>query len=176
MKNSYLALICGVLLFIVLSMAWCKPGPQTQTGLPSPTTTPVVGTSPATVAATSASPTTAPPTVSATQSQSPGLRKAAEKAVPAVVQVSVFDALGKLARTGTGFFISDDGKFVANRSLVEGGVNAIATTADDKIYNVTGVLAESPELDVAILKAEAKQVPFLPLNNVTAPEIGRAHV
>jgi TonB family protein len=91
-----------------------------------------------------------------------------------VVQVSVFDALGKLARTGTGFFISDDGKFVANRSLVEGGVNAIATTADDKIYNVTGVLAESPELGVAVLKAEAKQVPFLPLNNVATPDTGAA--
>jgi TonB family protein len=171
MKNSYLALICGVLLFIVLSMAWCKPRPQTQTtGLPS-ATTPLAGASPAMPSASTASPSAAP-TASVTQSQSSELRKAAEKTAPAVVQVSVFDALGKLARTGTGFFISDDGKFVASRSLVEGGVNAIATTADNKIYNVTGVLAESPELDVAVLKAEAKQVPFLPLNNVTTSDTG----
>ena len=175
MKNSYLALICGVLLFIVLSMAWCKPRPQTQTtGLPSPTTAPVAGTSPAMSAVSSSASPTPSATTPTNQSQAPALRKAAEKTAPAVVQVSVFDALGKLARTGTGFFISDDGKFVANRSLVEGGVNAIATTADNKIYNVTGVLAESPELDVAVLQAEAKQVPFLPLNKVTSPETGAA--
>ena len=68
--------------------------------------------------------------------------------------------------------MSDDGKFVTNRSLVEGGVNAIATTSDKKIHNVAGVLAESSELDLALLKAETKQVPFLPLNNVATPERG----
>jgi TonB family protein len=110
--------------------------------------------------------------VSATENQFPELRKAASKTAPAVIQVSVFDASGKLLRTGTGFFVSDDGKFVTNRSLVEEGVNAIATTADKKIHNVAGILAESPEFDVAVLKAEAKQVPFLPLNNVATPESG----
>jgi TonB family protein len=86
--------------------------------------------------------------------------------------VSVFDASGKLLRTGTGFFISEDGQFIASRSLVEGGVNAIANTADKKIYNVAGVLAESPELDLAVLKAETKQVPFLPLSKPVAAEDG----
>jgi TonB family protein len=171
MKNSYLALICGVLLFVILSMAWCKPRPQPQTpGSPSPTATASAFANP-----TAASPSSPPPVSSPKaikENQSSELRNAAEKTAPAVIQVSVFDASGKLLRTGTGFFIADDGKFVTNRSLVEGAVNAIATTADKKIHNVAGLLAESPELDVAILKAESKQVPFLPLNNVTMPENG----
>jgi len=61
---------------------------------------------------------------------------------------------------------------VAPRALVEGGVNAIASTADKKIHNVTGVLAESSDLELALLKAETKPARFLPLNNVNTPDAG----
>jgi TonB family protein len=173
MKNSYLALICGVLLFIVLSMAWCKPQPKSQpSATPSPNASPSMSTSP------TASPVLSP-TAAATPSasvvraiQSGELRKVADRVAPAVILVSVFDASGKPLRTGTGFFISDDGKFVTNLNLVEGGVNAIANTADKKIHNVAGIVMESPELDLAVLKAEAKQVSFLSLNKAAAPEAG----
>jgi len=165
MKNSYLALICGVLLFVVLSMAWCRPQTTPQAGASPPPETPP----PTPIATPSPSPT-ASPSASPTESQSAELRKAASKAASAVVLVSVFNASGQLLRTGTGFFVSNDGKFITNRHLVEGGVNAVAKTADDKIYNVAGVLAESSDLDLALLKADTKQVSSLPLNNVTTPE------
>ena len=165
MKNSYLALICGVLLFVVLSMAWCQPRTTPQAGASPPPETP----SPNPIVTPSPSPTVSPRT-SPTESQPTELRKAASKAAPAVVLVSVFDASGQLLRTGTGFFVSNDGRFVTNRHLVEGGVNAVAKTADDKIYNVAGVLAESSDLNLALLKADTKQVASLPLNNVTTPE------
>ena len=165
MKNSYLALICGVLLFVVLSMAWCQPQTTPQASASPPPETPP----PTPIATPSPSPTVSP-SASPTESQSTELRKAASKAVPAVVLVSVFDASGQLLRTGTGFFVSSDGKFVTNQHLVEGGVNAVAKTADDKIYNVAGVLAESSDFDLALLKADTKQVSSLPLNNVTTPE------
>jgi TonB family protein len=172
MKNSYLALICGALLFIVLSMAWCKPQPKSQPDAsPPPGVSPSMSTSP--TAAPVLSPTArATPSASASAIQSGELRKVADKVGPAVILMSVFDASGKLLRTGTGFFISDDGTFVTNRNLVEGGVNAIANTADKKIHNVAGVLMESPELDLAVLKADAKPVPFLALNKAAAPEPG----
>jgi TonB family protein len=165
MKNSYLALICGVLLFIVLSMAWCQPHTTPQAGASPPPETP-----PPTPMATASSSPTVSPSASPTETQSAELRKAASKAAPAVVLVSVFDASGQLLRTGAGFFISSDGRFVTNRHLVEGGVNAVAKTADNKIYNVAGVLAESSDLDLALLKADTKQVSTLPLNTVTTPE------
>ena len=172
MKNSYLALICGVLLFIVLSMAWCKPQPTSQpAAAPSPSAAPSMSASSTATPVSSPTPT-ATPSASASAIQSGELRKVADKVAPTVILVSVFDASGKLLRTGTGFFISDDGKFVTTRSLVEGGVNAIANTADKKIHNVAGVLVDSPELDLAVLKADAKPVPFLPLNKTSAPEPG----
>jgi len=165
MKNSYLALICGVLLFIVLSMAWCQPHMTPQAGASPPPETP-----PPTPMATPSSSPTVSPSASPTETQSAELRKAASKAAPAVVLVSVFDVSGQLLRTGAGFFVSSDGRFVTNRHLVEGGVNAVAKTADNKIYNVAGVLAESSDLDLALLKADTKQVSTLPLNTVTTPE------
>lgn len=172
MKNTYLALICGVLLFIILSMAWCQPRSTTTSS-----TTPSATVPPSTVPSATAAPALSPapavsPSASPAESQSAELRKAASKAAPSVILVSVFDASGQLLRTGTGFFVSDDGKFVTNRHLVEGGVNAVVKTADDKIYNVAGVLAESPDVDLAVLKADTKQVPPLPLNNITTPESG----
>jgi TonB family protein len=172
MKNSYLALICGILLFVVLSMAWCQPrSTSTSSTTPSPIVSPP--TPPTLTAAPALSPApSAAPSASPTEAASAELRNAARKAAPAVVLVSVFDASGNLLRTGAGFFVSDDGKLVANRHLVEDGVNAIAKTADDKIYNVAGVLAESTELDIALLQAETKRVPSLPLNKVATPESG----
>jgi TonB family protein len=75
--------------------------------------------------------------------------------------VSVFDAKGNLLRTQSGFFISPDGRFVTTERTVEGGINAVAKTADGGIYNVSGILAASKALDLAILQADVKQVAFL---------------
>lgn len=170
MKNTYLALICGVLLFVILSMAWCQPQSTSPTASTTPSATAPSAT-PASAPAVTPSPSIAP-SASPTETQSTELRKAASKAAPAVVLVSVFDASGQLLRTGAGFFVSNDGKFVTNRRLIEGGVNAVAKTADDKIYNVAGVLAESSDVDLALLKADIKQTASLPLNNVKTPESG----
>ena len=176
MKNSYLALICGVILFIILSMSWCQPRSTTTQVAGSPTPSPSPTTTVPTVTAAVSPQASVSPTPVATASvvepASAELRKAASKTAPAVVLLTVFDVSGKLLRTGTGFFVSSDGRFITSRNLVDGGANAIVTTADKKIYNVIGVLAESPELDLAIGKAETKQVPFLPLDKVTALETG----
>lgn len=106
----------------------------------------------------------------------PGLDLAtlAKDTGPAVILVSVFDSSGNLTTTGTGFFVADNGRFVTSARLIAGGVNAVAKTADGKIYNVAGILAASSALDLAVLKADAKSVPFLPLNPA-APQPG-AHV
>jgi TonB family protein len=83
---------------------------------------------------------------------------------PAVFWFTVFDSSGKLLRTETAFFVSGDGKFITTAHAIEGGVNAVAKMADGRIYNVSGVLAASTTLDLAVLQADAKYVPFLTLN------------
>jgi TonB family protein len=83
---------------------------------------------------------------------------------PAVFWITVFDSSGKLLRTETAFFISSDGRFITTARAIEGGINAVAKTADGAIYNVSGILASSATLDLAVLRADVKQVPFLTLN------------
>ena len=98
---------------------------------------------------------------------------AAEKVSPAVISVSVFDSFGKPLRTGTGFFVSADGKFVTSRSIVQGAAYAIAKASDGRIYNVAGILTDAMPSDLAVLKAQPKQaVPFLSPNKNAAAEEG----
>jgi len=73
-----------------------------------------------------------------------------------VIWVTVFDAKGNLLRTQSGSFISPDGRFVTTERAIEGGVNAVAKTADGGIYNVIGILAASKALDLAVLQADVK--------------------
>ena len=73
-----------------------------------------------------------------------------------MIWVTVFDAKGNLLRTQSGFFISPDGRFVTTEGAIEGGINAVAKTADGGIYNVNGILAASKALDLAVLQADVK--------------------
>ncbi len=76
----------------------------------------------------------------------------------------MFDSSGKLLRTENAFFISGDGRFITTAHAIEGGVNAVAKMADGRIYDVSGVLAASTTLDLAVLQADVKYVPFLTVN------------
>jgi TonB family protein len=83
---------------------------------------------------------------------------------PAAFLITVFDSSGKLLRTQTAFFISGDGRLVTTARAIENGVNAVAKIANGEIYNVSGVLGASTTLDLAVLQADVKRVPFLTLN------------
>ncbi len=98
---------------------------------------------------------------------------------PSVIWVTVFDSKGNLLRTQSGFFISADGRFVTTARAIEGGVNAVAKTADGEIYNVSGILAASKELDLAVLQANVKPrklLRFLDLNKNSNPSGGASVV
>jgi TonB family protein len=79
-----------------------------------------------------------------------------------VARISVFEPSGKLLRNGTGFFVSPDGKIVTNRSLMEGAEYAVAKMTGGEIANISGILADTDTLDLAVLKAEVEnRVPFI---------------
>ena len=91
---------------------------------------------------------------------------------PAVFWITVFDSSGKLLRTETAFFISGEGRFITTAHAVAGGINAVAKMADGRIFNVSGVLSASTALDLAVLQAETKYVPFLTLSKTPSIEGG----
>ncbi len=91
----------------------------------------------------------------------------------AVVIVSVFDETGRLSANGYGFFVSDDGKFIGDRSVIEGGVNAVAKVADGAIYNVSGALTQAAPQNLVLLKADASHpLPFLVPSASALPDTG----
>lgn len=156
----------------VFATAGCKPKPKYQT-VGEPSSDQFASTTPA--QQRTSSPSSSQPSLSerkAEQIQLFDLPKLANSVRPAVILVSVFDSSGKLLRTQTGFFISDDGKFITTAHAIEGGANGVAKTGDGGIFNVTGILASSSPLNLAILRADVKRVPFLALNENAKPAIG----
>jgi TonB family protein len=100
--------------------------------------------------------------------------KVAPRIQPGVVLISVFEPSGKLLRTGSGLFVSDDGRIITTRSLLKGAAYGVAKSSDGRIDNISGILAESEEDDLAVLKAEPKnRVPFLTPAKETNTEEGK---
>jgi TonB family protein len=111
-----------------------------------------------------------PPETKPEQTPSLDLPRLERSVRPSVIWITVFDRSGKLLRTNTGFFISTDGRLITTAHAIDGGINAVAKTADGRIHNVSGILTASTKLDLAILQADVKGVPFLTLNkNVKLP-------
>jgi TonB family protein len=161
MRRAYLAIISGSILLVILGLSWCgRTSTPVFTGVPPPEKP-----SPTIVAAQTAAPAaTAPPQAqpNATPTMTGDLRAVVTRVTPAIVLISLFDEPGKLLRTGTGFFISEDGKFLTSRHFLQGGAHGVAKTSDGGIYNVSGSLSEAAATDVAVLQADVKKkVPFL---------------
>jgi TonB family protein len=169
MRLFRLTLKCSLCL-VVFATAGCgrKSGGQ------------VVGESPAAqspsppgVSSPILSPGSSPPPQSQTkQRPTLDLSRLKNSVRPAVFWITVFDSSGKLLRTQTAFFISGDGRFITTAHAIEDGVNAVAKMTDGKIYNVDGILASSATLDLAILQADVKRVPFLTLSKSPNLEMG----
>jgi len=131
------------------------------------------------ITTTTQSPMAAP--VSQSPQPTPGQTLSSElgsleaKVRPSVIWVTTFDPKGNLLRTESGFFISPDGRFVTTAHAIEGGVNAVAKTADGGIYNVSGILTLSKSADLAVLKADVKPqklLRFLDLNKTGELVVG----
>ncbi len=76
---------------------------------------------------------------------------------------------------GSGFFVSDDGYIVTNNHVVQ-GADVIHVTMDDKNgkskdYKATLIGADE-ETDLALLKVEAKNLPFLVFGNSDNLKVG----
>jgi TonB family protein len=134
--------------------------PATPTPTPAPPATSAAPNVAASPSVSVAQVTATPPT----QTPPPEFQKVAQKAAPAIIELTVFDAKGQLLRTGNAFFVSRDGLLVTSWTMVADAAYGVAKSPDGKIRNVTGVVASAQDADLAILRAETKTgVPLLPL-------------
>jgi protein TonB len=167
--------LLGYLLCVALfATAGCRPKPKSEIvgerSVDQPPASP-------TVASLTAEPSLTPsvdkpPEKKPEQTPSLDLPRLESSVRPSVIWVTVFDGSGKLLRTQTGFFISSDGRFVTTAEAIGDGINAVAKTANGGIYNVSGTLVASTTLNLAILQADVKHVPFLTVNKNTNLQVG----
>ena len=166
MRQSTLAVICGLALFIILAYSWCGRNPPGQTTFITPTPTPPpIAPAPTTTVVASPSVSVAPATATPTApTPPPEFQKVAQKAEPAIVELTLFDAKGQLLRSVNAFYVTRDGLLVTSHDLVADAAYGVAKSSDGKIRNVSGVIDFSKTSGLAILRAETKVgVAFLSL-------------
>jgi serine protease Do len=72
---------------------------------------------------------------------------------------------------GTGFFISSDGYILTNNHIVEKSERVTVNTVQGKEYNAK-VIGTDQKTDIALLKIEAKDVPFAELGDSGQMKVG----
>ena len=82
---------------------------------------------------------------------------------PAVVMVVSYDKSGAEIARGSGFFISREGKVIANASVVKDAYSA-EVISEQTLYPDVAILSRADHLDMALLQVEADAVRFLNLD------------
>jgi S1-C subfamily serine protease/predicted TPR repeat methyltransferase len=100
------------------------------------------------------------------------VKKLAGMSRPAVALITVLDKDGKLVKSGSGFFVSADGKLVTNAHVIEGAASANAKLENGAPYSIQGVLKPAIEKDLLLLQADAKDVPYLTVSDQPMPDVG----
>lgn len=83
------------------------------------------------------------------------------KCSTAVAYIGVYNEAGTLLKSGSGFFIDRNGTMVTNYHVIENGYSAKVTTADDKVYTVTGIYDYDEGRDLALLKVSGSRFSYL---------------
>jgi hypothetical protein len=90
----------------------------------------------------------------------------------AVVLIIISDSTGKETALGSGFLVSPDGKVVTNYHVVSGAHSAIVKLSNGALFPAAGVLAFDVDQDLAIIKVDGKNLPFLSLADVSKLQVG----
>lgn len=101
------------------------------------------------------------------------LEKLASMVAPCVFLIEVKDAAGNLVATGTGFAVSADGLVATNYHVIENGKAFSLVTAQGAKFDRVRIVAANPEADLAIIRIDAKGLPFLTLAATSNVPVGK---
>lgn len=90
----------------------------------------------------------------------------------AVIVVSNLGPGKILQRFGSGFLVRPSGVFVTNFHVVERAIAVSMKLPDGREFPVTGIVALNPDLDLAIFKIEANNLPVVTLGDSDAVKVG----
>ena len=73
---------------------------------------------------------------------------------------------------GSGFLVSADGEIVTNYHVIKDAHSAIVKLSNGAFFRVNGVLASDADKDLAIIKVDGKNLPFLTLGEIDKLHVG----
>jgi serine protease Do len=112
------------------------------------------------------------PIVSVKAAEPMSVAELAKKARPSIVLITMSGRESSDNRLGTGFVISADGLIVTNLHVIGEARPIAVQTADGKKLSVTEIRAWDRNLDLAVLKVDAKDLPPLELGDSAKLEQG----
>ena len=90
----------------------------------------------------------------------------------AVVLIVISNSAGQETALGSGFLVSADGEIVTNHHVIKDAHSAIVKLSNGAFFPVSGVLADDSERDLAIIKVNGKNLPFLSLGEIEKVNVG----
>lgn len=92
-----------------------------------------------------------------------------EKCSSAVFFIAVYDKHKNLSKTGSGFFIDDDGTAVTNYHVIEDSYYAFIQLSDtEEVFEILGVYDYSKENDWAVIKVDCTDNEYLDIGDTSA--------
>ncbi len=83
-----------------------------------------------------------------------------EEAKKFTCEIRTYDKNGIALTVGTGFFVSSDGIIVTDFHVIDTAESAVAVMSDGRKFSITSVLGYDSKKDIALLSADAENVPF----------------
>jgi len=90
----------------------------------------------------------------------------------AVVLIVISNSAGQETALGSGFLVSADGEIVTNYHVIKEAHSAIVKLSNGAFFPVSGVLATDSDKDLAIIKVNGKNLPFLTLGDINKLHVG----
>jgi S1-C subfamily serine protease len=99
---------------------------------------------------------------------------AATNVAPAVVNIQIKNpSLGRRGEgSGSGFFIAPDGFILTNSHVVHDAQSIEVTLHDARTFTAT-LIGEDPDTDLAVIRIDAAQLPFLPFADSKKLRVGQ---
>jgi len=84
----------------------------------------------------------------------------------AVVLIVISNSAGQDTALGSGFLVSSDGEIITNYHVIREAHSAIVKLSNGAFFPVSGVLASDADKDLAVIKVNGKNLPFLTVGDV----------
>jgi S1-C subfamily serine protease len=101
-----------------------------------------------------------------------GVADVVKRSSDAVVLIVISNSAGQETALGSGFLVSSDGEIVTNYHVIKDAHSAIVKLSNGAFFPVSGVLASDDNKDLAIIKVNGKNLPFLQLGDMDNLHVG----